>query len=499
MHLDAEAALALLAVREPLAHLLDCPNCRRRLRELLAEDDLPDPKLAALAQTILSRAASQVARDEVRLAAETTRAAVLFDGLLRLPFEHQADAVDDAEFSSPGFAQHLILKAEEEVEDPGRIFHFANLSLTLLERMPPGPDILRLRARALCLVATAQRRRGQADVAADTLHHTAELLDVEPLTAQPRALFCTTLAAVRADQHRVDEALALLERACAIAESNGEWLELAKARLAEGWLLLDELDPDEALLALRECVALIDAAAQPELAFSAFHALALTHATLGRREDLEENLASLGKLRQYLPDRIHALRHRWIHAQALWQLGEARTAITRLRRVFSGLIEEDRPLEAAMVALELSSWALESPPQKTRMLAELLDALEPAAADQRLPPWIWSVVSFTLRFAQALRGAFLTLILSALRYVQHAQFNSYLVFYPLPDPESIVDWSDLSIAARQETEAAAGLNLAGRCPESPEERQLFAWAHETLTGARVRFFGLDPEEPLLIH
>jgi len=499
MHLDVEASLALLAVREPLAHLLDCPYCRSRLRSLLAEDGLPDPKLAALAQTILSRAASQVARREVRLAAETTRAAALFDNLLLLPFERQVDAIDRSEFSSPGFAQHLILKAEDEIEDPDRAFHFANLSLSLLERLPPGPEILRLHARALCLVAAAQRRRGQVDVAADTLHHTAELLDVEPLTAQTRALFCTTFAAVRADQHRVDEALALLERACFIAESNGEWLELARARLAQGWLLLDELDHDEALVALRECVALLDAAAQPELAFSAFHGLALTHAALGRLEDLEEDLSALRRLRHYLPDRIHALRHRWIHAQALWQLGRARTAMSRLRRVFNGLIEEGRPIEAAMAALELSTWALESPPPRTRMLAELLDALGSLAADRRLPPWIWSVVSFTLRFAQLLRGAFRTLILSALAYIQHAQFNSYLVFYPLPDPDSIVDWSDLPAAARQETAATVGLRFVDGMPESPEERQLFAWAHETLTGVRVRFLGLDPEESLLIH
>ncbi len=498
MHLDAEAALSLLAVREPLAHLLDCPYCRSRLRALLAEE-LPDPKLADLARTILSRAASQVARREAQLADETTRTAALFEDLLLLPFERQVDAIDQSAFNSSGFAQHLILKAEDEIEDPGRAFHFANLSLSLLERMPAGPDVLRLRARALCLIAISQRRRGQTDIAADTLHHTAELLDVEPLTSQSRGLFCATFAGIRADQHRVDEALALLERACSLAESNGEWQEMAKARLAQGWLFLDELDHDEALLALRECEALLDPAGQPELAFSVFHALALTHAALGRLEDLEKDLASLRGLRKLLPGRLHALRHRWIHAQAVWQLGHAKTAMTRLRRVFDGLIEEGRPLEAAMAALELSTWALESPPRKTRMLAELLDALAPAAADERLPPWIWSVVSFALTFAQALRGAFLTLILSALRYIQHAQFNPYLVFYPLPDPESLIDWSDIPIATRQETAAAARLVLGEHMPESPEEQQLFAWAHETLTGARVRFFEPEPEELLLVH
>lgn len=498
MHLDVEASLALLAAREPLVHLLDCPACRGRLRALLAEEPR-DPRLAALARTVLSRATSQVAEREAHLAAETQRAAAFFESLLVQSFEEQADAIDRSDFSSPGFAHHLILKAEDEIEDPGRAFHFANLSLTLLERMPHGPDVLRLRARALCVVATSQRRRGQADVASDTLHHTAEILDAEPLNAQTRALFCATFAAIRADQHRVDEALALLERACSISDSNGEWLELAKARLAQGWLLLEELDHQEALSALRESEALLDAALQPELAFSALHALALTHAALGRAEDLEEALASLGRLRELLPDRIHALRHRWIHAQALWQLGQAKTATTRLRRVFNGLIEERRPLEAAMAALELGSWAMESAPRKTRMLAELLEALEPLATGQQLPPWIWSVVSFALRFAQLLRGAYLTLILSALRYIQHAQFNDHLVFYPLPEPESIADWSDLPAAARLDTAATVGLKLVDRMPESPEERQLFAWAHETLTGARVRFLGLDEEEPLLVH
>ena len=55
MHLDVEASLSLLAVREPLVHLLDCPFCRSHLRALLAEE-LPAAELVVSSHGFFSPA-----------------------------------------------------------------------------------------------------------------------------------------------------------------------------------------------------------------------------------------------------------------------------------------------------------------------------------------------------------------------------------------------------------------------------------------------------------
>jgi tetratricopeptide (TPR) repeat protein len=500
MHLDSEGLLALLKAGavEPLAlrHLLDCSFCRSRLRDLLdSEAQTTDPLIEDSARRILAHTLARIhpaieTRDE-NLLTDAQRTADAFAELLGLSEDQQSVRINDPSFRSVGFVQHFLTRAED-ADEPELAFRYANLALVILDALDDDPTTYRQRARALCLIAAAQRRKGLIEVASDTLHLTAELLDAETLTAPARVLFCTTLAAVRVDQNRVDEALALLERAAYLAEANDDWLERAKARLALAWLLLDQLDHDEALIVLCEARALIDPAAHPQLAFSVLHALALTHADLGHTVELKEVLSSLTELRTYLPDGIHALRDRWIRAQVLWRIGQTAKAISRMQRVLVGLIQDGFAIDAAVASLEVARWAMESPPHRTKLLAELEDNLRPLAEDGHLPPWLWDVVSFSLSFSQHGKGHFLDLLLSALRFVQRAEFNSQLPFEPLPEPDAMVDWSEITLPEREIAAQTAGLELVDDMPATIDDKDRLAWAHEVLTGERVRFLGPEP-------
>jgi tetratricopeptide (TPR) repeat protein len=481
MHLDVEALRSLVEVGEPLAHLLDCAACRSRLRSVRDLGAPPPLQLTGAYETALGRALLKTDQREEQLAEETDKAAQLFSDLLKTPLE-EIRTMDQPEFWTRGCVVFLLQKGED-AQDPRGAFHCAHLALSVLERLDEGPETLRLRARASCLVADSQRRQGLAEMAADTLHHAADFLDIEPLTAPIRALFSHTLAGVRAQQRRIDEALALIERACAIAKDNGDWLQYARSRLLQGWLLLEEIDHDGALDALREAAVLLDPAEHPQLLFSALHALALTYADLNRQDDLQRVLDSLRQMRPVLPGRIYALRGRWIRAQAHWRLGQAASAISRLHRVFDALVEEGMAVDAAMAALELAHWALETDPPKTRLVAELRAALEPFAQDRRLPSWIWNVVSFALTFGERRLGFYLSVLLSAIRYVQMAEFNSALPFYPLPGPDEIAE----SIPAEHLKKAAdaGGVELV-EARLNPTDRLRLAWAYEALTGVRVQ-------------
>jgi tetratricopeptide (TPR) repeat protein len=498
MHLDADDTVALFkaGASEPhvLAHLLDCPYCRSRLRDLMDfEGGSVEPASQDVARRILERTVRKIPSDRQFTSSEETKSPTdLFAELLALPESEQDLRLQEPGFPKLGFVQFAIDQADE-TNEPELSFRYAKWSLELLNSLDDDATTYRLRAQALCLLAAAQRRQGLVDVANDTLVHTAELLDLAALSDPARISFCLTLATVRIDQHRTDEALALLERASALAELNGEWLDQAKARLTQGWLYLEEMDHDEALVALREALALLKAEAHPQLAFSALHALALTYADLGRQDELTKILDSLSKLLSLLPDRLHALRERWIRAQVLWRLGQTAKAINRMKRVIAGLIQDEVAVEAAMASLEVAHWGMEESPLRTRLLGDLKDALTPLALKGALAAPLWNVVAFALSFAAQAQGYYLDVLLSALRFLQKAEFNTSLPFEPLPEPGDVVSWEDIPPSARESAARAAGLELVDHRPVRIEDEAPLAWAHEGLTGERAHFLEIPAQ------
>ena len=286
-----------------------------------------------------------------------------------------------------------------------------------------------------------------------------------------------------------------LFRACALFEENGEFDELAEARLEEGLILLEELEHERALAALREALPLVDSAAYPRLAVAVLHALALTCADLGRSESLRQVLEALDALRKVLPDRLDGVRIRWIRAQVEWRLGNLKPAIERLQRVFAALLEGGAPAtETATAALELARMHVDkhpgSPPSTYH---DLLLALEPLAREGRLAAPLWEVSSFALGFAQKGKGYSAEVLDRAIRHLQVAQYNPELPFHPLSDPKDVVSWRELPEAARRAASLSAGVELVRGEPGAPGARNLLAWTHEALTGVRIQFpdLGLD--------
>jgi hypothetical protein len=238
---------------------------------------------------------------------------------------------------------------------------------------------------------------------------------------------------------------------------------------------------------------LVDSAADPRLAVAVLHALALTCADLGRSESLREVLEALDALRKLLPERLDGVRIRWIRAQVEWRLGNLKSAVERLQRVFAALLEGGAPAaETATAALELARMHVEkhpaSPPSTYR---DLLLALEPLAREGTP---LWEVSSFALGFAQKGKGFSAEVFDRAIRHLQVAQFNPELPFYPLSDPQEVVSWKELPEAARQAAALAAGIELVRGEPRSPAARRLLAWTEEALSGVRLQFPDLGLEE-----
>ncbi len=529
MHLDAEAFTALFAGQtvETLQHLLTCARCRRRLSGILFDLDLPaeEPGKAEAATTTMAAPNSLRAQERAReillvaierLVTEERRprtlpeARQLVDGLLRLPPEVRLEAIEgQPRYRTGEMAEVLLAEAKRSV-DPTISRHLAQLAGAILGFQPSSARRQRVDALVSCLLADAERRMGRLDIAEDIFRNAADALRDQPLILEERVVLCRTLAALRQDQGRVDEALGLLEHASMVSEELGSFHELALARLAYGWLLLEEYDSERAILPLREALSLtgfdqprVDPSAtpfsdeDPQPAFSALHALALAYAELGEDELVAQTFEALDRVANFLPDPLDRIRIRWIHARAEVRRNQYEEALPELQGVFDALLRLGPGFEAALAALDLAritaEHALDDPdyPAGLEHLSRELFSLPP----DRLAPHLVFALRFALEFPKRRKGALLDVLLSASAYVERARFNPDYAYYPTPEPERIMVWRDLSRSQRLQAAIAAGVQLGpDNYPKSAEDHLLISWTHEALTGVRMQLpFGLEDE------
>jgi len=514
MHIDAKELDALLSV--PLArsvqHLLTCARCRRRMTLLLLDLDPPDEEFAlgndakgespgvppATLETLLLRAIALVEREgEPTSTSSESRLGVLH--LLAVPPHLRLEAIaTQAHFRDLGVAEILLEKAREtSADEPLQTRQLAILATAILDTFDRTTKEERLLAEASCLLGDAERRLGNLDLAEDFFKDAAFGLRDQPLLLRVRVVLSRLWAALRQEQRRVDEALALLEHASTLAEELGHLRELALSQLAYGWLLLDEFDTERALLPLRETLSFFDPKRDPRSVLSALHALALAYAELGDESQLAQTLSSLDDLASHLNDPLDPLRIRWIRVRASWRLREYDGAISELGEIFEALTEEGSGSEAAMAGLELARMEAErdqEPLRLSRTLAWISTRLQ-ALSPEQLPSYMLPVLRFALRFPARREGAYLDVLLAASSYVERARFNPKYPFYPTPQPERTLVWNDLTRAQRRRAAQTAGVELDSACyARSQEDLLVISWTHEALTGVRIQIPHLTEDD-----
>jgi tetratricopeptide (TPR) repeat protein len=528
MHLDAEAIEALFSALpgKPLQHLLTCARCRRRINAVLLDLDSSEGEVASnLAQAgdaaeaasdaeterpdtppfqeALLLRALELAQAEGQRPHKSPEARLNLRDLLAVPSEIQLYAIaTEARFRNLGIAEFLLAAARESAsEDPLRCRHLATLATAILESLGVTAKGSRLQAEASGLLGESERRLGHLDLAEDFFKEAATGLRDQPLVLESRVRLCRALAALRQEQGRVDEALGLLEHASTVAEEIGGFRELAMSRLAYGWLLLDELEPERAILALQETLSLLDSDVDPYPTFSALHALALAYAELGDDPHLGETLSAFDELAPRLADPLDEVRIRWIKARVAWRQLDYGRAISNFEEVFDDLLREGPGTEAATAGLELArvvaehNGDLDSLQDALERIADRLSVLPPERLALHLAP----VLRFALRFPAKREGAYLDVLLSATSYVERARFNPSYPYHPTPEPDLTLVWNDLSGSQRRQAAQAAQVQLdRDGYPRRSEDRLRIVWTHEALTGGRILLpadFGEDQTGP----
>lgn len=245
---------------------------------------------------------------------------------------------------------------ERQLDSPEEANQLANLAIRLGSGFgKPTATSLNTEAvaalpRAFCLSANALRLSSSLN-AADAKLAKGNLYLTDGLE---RALYCRTLAVLRWEQARTDEARALL--AFAADSYSREGLDEAEAALCLGLLglVLLEIGNADAPATLSRGWEGIDRGSRPLVALRVGLALSASLAQAGQEKRARYVLSETWKLTGAVTDARELDRVFWWEGRALSALGDDDMAIELLGSARRQLIVEPSPAEAALASLDLS-------------------------------------------------------------------------------------------------------------------------------------------------
>lgn len=276
----------------------------------------------------------------------------LYGELMREEPSRQLQIVREPRFHSLDLLDELLERSHAcQLANPAEAGQLARLALRLgIACQRERAETVTILARAFCLGANALRLDSRL-AAAEALAARGSLFPGDaPLE---RALFCRTLAVLRWEQARTEEAQALLEHAVRLAVREGRESDAALGRLLLGLVYLETGDGD-ALPALSSAWLEVDREAHPLAALRGGLALAAVQARTGRvgraRQILREAWGLYARVTE--PREMH--RVFWWEGRTLAALGDHEEALNLLESVRRHLLAEPSPAEAALVSVDLA-------------------------------------------------------------------------------------------------------------------------------------------------
>jgi tetratricopeptide (TPR) repeat protein len=333
------------------------------------DEDTRDESYAGLWKRLKERSPELIGRARQRRE-EVER---LCGELMREEPARQLQIVREPRFHSLDLLDELLEQSHDrQLANPAEAAQLARLALRLgIACQRQRAETVPVLARAFCLGANALRLDSRL-AAADALAARGSLFPGDPLE---RALFCRTLAVLRWEQARTDEAEALLEHAVRLAVRDGLASDAALCRLLLGLVHLETGDGDP-LPALSSAWLEVDREAHPLAALRGGLALAAVQARTGRggraRQILREAWALYARVTE--PREMH--RVFWWEGRALAALGDHEEALNLLESVRRHLLTEPSPAEAALVSIDLARGMAAS--QRAAGIEGLAEELEAA-------------------------------------------------------------------------------------------------------------------------
>jgi hypothetical protein len=337
-----------------LLHLLTCPTCRSHaIGRLLDEGSAPDADDTQ--EEIYAGAFARMMRETPELIerARRRREAVeaLAAELMEAPPGRRARKLQGARFQNPELLDWLLeVSHARQLSDPGQAAHLARLAARLAALLRGDPEAMAALHRAFCLAANASRLDGRR-AAADTALVRASLFSSDPAE---RAFHCRTLAVLRWEQGRADEARALLQHAAHLYATEELDRDAALCWTLLGLHLLETGEPGDALALLARGWAGMERDLQPLLALRGGLALAVCLAKVDQRDRASGVLREAWPLYSKVKDTAEMVRVYGWEGRALAALGQAEEAMHLLDSVRRKLLDEPALAEATLTTLDLA-------------------------------------------------------------------------------------------------------------------------------------------------
>jgi tetratricopeptide (TPR) repeat protein len=356
----SEAALQLLPEiaaehGNEILHLLICPDCRAvAVAHLVASQAPPPPDANVYDYSAVFR---RLESRRPRLIQESRRRQNEVEDLLielsRLPERERRHAVADSRFQRPDLLDRLLDDCRlQGAVDAAEAATTARLAVALALRL--GWDSSAKVAYASCLEADAQRRLGQRLRARLALERAARFLG----SFAERGIYCRSLALLRWEQGRPEEAAALLGRSARLLGDEGLGTEEAVSLAYLGLLHSEEGEPAMALEALIAACPGLPARNRSALRVHAGLALARTLASFElwpqARLARESAWGSYGEVH----DELEIVRIYVLEARLLVCLGEPEEALALHEPVLGKLLARGEIAEAAVAAVEVATLLL---------------------------------------------------------------------------------------------------------------------------------------------
>jgi tetratricopeptide (TPR) repeat protein len=359
-----------------LLHLLTCPICRSWVIGRLLERNAgagDDPDGTATYEEVFVRLEERVPELFEQMQSRRAEEERLLAEILRAPRGSRLRKIRGARFRRPGLMDLLLERSHEhQLTDPRLAGDLADLAArlaTLLsgeEEMPASAL-----SRAFCLGASSCRLRRDAKGAEEKIARAASFLAGTP----DRAFYSRTVALLRWEQGRADEAAALLHHAARLYLLDGLPEEESTCLALLGLLHVEEPALGNAFALLHEGWAGMDRDLRPLLALRVGLALAFLLAESGQEEKTRSLLREIWRFHAQVADPEEMIRVYWLEARVLARLGDREEARHLLEAVFRKLLEEKSLAESTLAGMDFALLLVESGhPEEIRPLAANLES-----------------------------------------------------------------------------------------------------------------------------
>ncbi|MFP3938732.1 MAG: tetratricopeptide repeat protein [Thermoanaerobaculia bacterium] len=446
-HLDVETLrcfgdheLEREALFEVAWHLFLCGRCRALLPEAGPRAEALFGKMFGESRFqhdessytgVTRHVAEKFRRLGIQIERERTSAADLWRELEPHPPSRRRLLVENASrFATYGFAEYLLGECRRTwCEGPGTAEELAELALAVvyrLDRRIHGTALLNdLKAEAWSYIANCRRIRSDLRSVTEAFDLAEEFRVQGSGDLLEEAELLSLKASYYRDQRQFDEALQAVDRAIEIFREAGDRQGQGRGLVQRATTLRQAGDVEVAIDTLEHAATLVDASQEPRMQLLLHGNLVLYLSESGRGPEAKKLLPEVRHLATAVGGALDRIRASWLEGLVAMCCGHDTTAEAALRDAMEGFADQGIGYDAALVALDLAAFYLET--NRTGQARELALEMIPIFTTRDVHREALAALSIVQR-AMEEGAATVAMVQEAARYFRRARRNPALRF-----------------------------------------------------------------------